>query len=216
MAITRVGSATSTSNTITIPSHAVGDFIVCFAYNEGTTVIPALPTGWRTIYARGVDSQGVRVGYKIAESSSETSGTWTDADAMICAVYRSDVNQRLSVGMANEDGSGGSTSMNYNVISSNLARSNNVWLIAFAGRRATDSSVETAPSSFTNVTSVVGTGLELALHDSNANLASFVGATVAVGGTSCQSRSCVFQLEEVPPVSSSGGAPLIGRGGLVY
>ncbi len=83
MTISIVGSATNLGNTITMPTHAAGHLLLCFAYNDGSSTAVTLPSGWVERYGTAVGGVGyIRVGYKYAQSSSETSGTWTNADQL--------------------------------------------------------------------------------------------------------------------------------------
>ncbi len=83
-----VGSANAASTTITIPTHQAGDLIWILAGRNNATA-PSLPAGWTNLYSGGPGgAQSTRVGYKIAASGSETSGTWTNATGLICVVYR--------------------------------------------------------------------------------------------------------------------------------
>ena len=68
----------------TTPTHAVGDLIVVVAYSfYGTT--PSLPAGWTSAHT---NAAGLRVGYKIATSTADSTGTWTGADELGVGVWR--------------------------------------------------------------------------------------------------------------------------------
>ena len=73
---------------VTIPSHQVGDLIIVWAWIESATN-PTIPAGWTTI-TNTTDGTtcSISMGWKIATSSSETSGTWTNATSTGAAVYR--------------------------------------------------------------------------------------------------------------------------------
>jgi hypothetical protein len=94
--ISIVGSATNLGNTITMPTHAAGDLLVLFAYNDGASTAVTLPTGWveRTGLALGGVGY-IRIGYKYAQSSAETSGTWTNADHIFAISMRGGSNTLL-------------------------------------------------------------------------------------------------------------------------
>lgn len=84
MTISIAGSTSELSSSITtMPTHSAGNLLLCFAYNDGATTAVTLPSGWVDRYFSAVGGAGyVRVGYKYAQSSSETSGTWTNADQL--------------------------------------------------------------------------------------------------------------------------------------
>ena len=68
----------------TTPTHAVGDLLVVVAYSFYNT-IPSLPTGWTSAHT---NADGLRVGYKVATSTADSTGTWTNADELGVGVWR--------------------------------------------------------------------------------------------------------------------------------
>jgi len=94
--ISIVGSATNLGNTITMPTHAAGDLLVLFAYNDGASTAVTLPSGWVERVGLALGGVGyIRVGYKHAQSSAETSGTWTNADHIFAISMRGGSNTLL-------------------------------------------------------------------------------------------------------------------------
>lgn len=87
MAISYINSATASATTVTIPTVAVGDLMLIFAHRT-TTTAPTLPTGWTNVANTSGNSNSMRVGYKFATSTSETSGTWTNATLLEVVIYR--------------------------------------------------------------------------------------------------------------------------------
>lgn len=90
-----VGGGGADADTVTIPAHQAGDMIIIVAGRYNAAIAPSLPAGWTEIISDTVTAggfnYGYRVGYKFAMSSSETSGTWTNAIRMAVAVYRNAV-----------------------------------------------------------------------------------------------------------------------------
>ena len=84
MTISIVGSTSELSNSIsTMPTHSAGNLLLCLAYNDGASTAVTLPSGWVDRYFAAVGGGGyIRVGFKYAQSASETSGTWTNADQL--------------------------------------------------------------------------------------------------------------------------------------
>lgn len=186
MAITRIGSATGT-NSCTLPSHQAGDLILIFAYRDGSATAPSLPAGYWNVTNNGANTNSMRVGYMIADSSSETSGTWTNATSLIAVVYRGARVGSFSVGGA------ASTTVNYPART--LLKSDNTsWVVGAAGHRSVDTNVQNAPSGMTNVNSVLDATDELAVHDTNGTVTSWSSTNVSVGGTSSGWRSAVVEL----------------------
>lgn len=96
MTISIVGSATNLGNTITMPTHAAGDLLVLFAYNDGASTAVTLPTGWVERAGLALGGVGyIRIGYKYAQSNAETSGTWTNADHIFAISMRGGANTLL-------------------------------------------------------------------------------------------------------------------------
>ncbi len=214
MTISRISSATNAGDTITIGTHASGDLILIFAYNDGANTAPSLPTGWLNINNGTGSTSGTRIGYKIAQSSSETSGTWTNADGLIAVVYRSDVG--LVIPTLAGFNAGTSTSVSYTAFGSSFNRENaDQWMIGFGSQRSDTNALETAPTGLTNVTSLTGTGWEMVAHDSNADANSFATASTTVV-TSAAWRTVVFTVYEqtYPTGGGSASARMVNiRGG---
>lgn len=87
MAWSIVSSATGT-NTATLGTHAAGDLIIVFSFRDGSTTAPSLVATWTNIINGGANTCSARAAFKIAASSSETIGTWTNATSLIAIVIR--------------------------------------------------------------------------------------------------------------------------------
>lgn len=68
------------SDTLTMPTHAVGDLIVGIATNDNAATIPTRPAGWTALWSIGAGTSAIAAYYKYAQSTAETFGTWTNAD----------------------------------------------------------------------------------------------------------------------------------------
>ncbi|AKJ72194.1 hypothetical protein TPA4_29 [Tsukamurella phage TPA4] len=71
----------------TLPTHAAGDLILMFS-SRNTSSAATMPGGWIDLGVRTSTVVSIRAAYKIAASSSETSGTWTNSNELSCRVYR--------------------------------------------------------------------------------------------------------------------------------
>jgi hypothetical protein len=209
--ISYISAASAAATSVTLGTHATNDLITIVAFNNTSATTPSLPTGWVSQYTLTA-TIGWRVGYKVAASSSETSGTWTNADGVIALVHRASASA-LVLPATNVSSSGTATNITYGAIGAALDRTNAAdrWMIAFASTRTADSSVETAPSSFTNRTSLLGGSWEIAAHDSNGALGSYGGGTVSAGGTSALFRTLIIQLFETTYTASGGGGVFLPR-----
>jgi len=162
-----------------------------------------VPTPHHINNATGSTS-GTRIGFKVAQSSSETSGTWTNADGLIAVVYRSDVG--LAIPTLAGFNAGTSTSVSYTAFGSSFNRENaDQWMIGFGSQRNDTNALETAPTGLTNVTSLTGTGWEMVAHDSNADANSFATASTTVV-TSAAWRTVVFTVYEQTYPTGGGSA----------
>jgi len=186
MAISYIGSATGTNSIASMPAHQAGDLLLFFAFRDGSTTAPSLPSGYTNKLTKSESGLNVscRVGYKIAASNSETSGTWTSATSLICQVYRG-VDQTTPLGGSssyNTTDAGYDNVIEYRTITmSNTSGSS--WVAGFAGHEETNTSLETAPTGMVNRTNVVDATDEAAGHDTNGGVTSWSTQTVSAGGT---------------------------------
>ncbi len=163
MALKFISAANAQSSSVSMPSHKAGDLIVVYTLNRSST-IPSVASGFTNIYGDGVSNLADRRAYKIATSSSETSGTWTNAEFIIVAVYRG----ASSVWYSDPSGSmsGGPTSqIQYG--SFNTGASNRWWL-----RMGAHSSATNQTSNLIGGTLRSGDATRGLLFDSNTGVAS--------------------------------------------
>jgi len=92
-----IGLTSANATSVSLPSHQTGDLILIMAQDyevnndNAGELIPALPAGYTSIRAgtsNADEDWSWRVGYKFATNNSETSGTWTNAEKVVAAVYR--------------------------------------------------------------------------------------------------------------------------------
>jgi len=97
MAISVEASASAASDSLTLPSHQAGDLLVMLAARATQATITT-PSGWRRFGGRSGGHGHNSLSAKRAESSSETSGTWTGAEGLICAVLRDSDSYAVEMG----------------------------------------------------------------------------------------------------------------------
>ena len=187
--ITYVGAASGTDSA-TLPAHQAGDLILGFAFRDGSTTATTLPTGWVSLSSVGANFTHGRLAYKVAQSSSETTGTWTNATTVVFLVYRGDYDL-TNIQAMDTTATGASTTVNYPAANfwDNLA-----WTVAFAGHRSTNTSLETPPSGLTLRNNTVDATDETAAFDSTALSGVWPSTNVSVGGTSSGWRTFVLRL----------------------
>lgn len=188
MAISYVGGQVGV-NTLTIPTHQVGDLIIAFAYRDGSTTAPTVPSGWTVIGSASGGNQNSSVAcYKIAQSTSETFGTFTNATSVLCHVYRG----AKDVGGENSNG-GQSTTVNYPAVTMQVADGSS-WVVGFAGHRSTNTNLQNPPSGMVLRTPVQDATDEAAGFDTDGGVTGWSSTNVSVGGTSSGWRSRTIEL----------------------
>lgn len=176
-AVSYVGSATGTTSA-TIPAHQEGDLIVGYAFWDGSTAVPTVPDGWNEIKQASGTLVSATVAFKFAEGSSETSGTWTNATSLTVHVYRN----AAGIGAVAVDNGASTTTVSYPALTLDNGGGTS-WVAAFAGITSTDTSLQTAPTGFTNRSTAADATDEIAGHDTNGGVTSYAGGTVSAGGT---------------------------------
>jgi len=164
-----VGANSAATTSVSIPAHQAGDLIIIMAYRRSTT-IPGLPAGWTNITTSSADASAIRLAYKIAESGSETSGTWTNAQTTAVQVFRN----HDGIG-AWDVGSGSGSTLNYPAVNFNVTNGSS-WAAGFGGH-SNATNVEQAPTGMVNYTSA---GTEIAAHNTNGGVSSWSSQNVTV------------------------------------
>ena len=199
MAITRIGQGTGT-NTATLPALQVDDLIVVCAYRDGSATPPTVPAAFSSgvITTGGGSTNSMVVAALEVTTGSEVVGTWTGATSLIAVVYRGV--DLTAPGGSTKFGSS-NTTVNYSGLMVQDATGGNC-LVAFGGHRSTNTAIETPPTGFSLVTSVLDASDELACFE---RFGSPVGynsiGSVVVGGTSSGYRTSVF---EMLPLAGAG------------
>jgi hypothetical protein len=219
-----IGAASAEATSVTLPAHQAGDLILLFAWNGGSLTVPTVPSGWLVIYAIARSTGANRawvLAWKVATSSSETSGTWTNAAIIGTAVYRHSTNY-LVVGGTNVNQDLNSTAFAYPSLpaytngtnTGGKMRSSTSWHVGIAGANLNTQSLETAPSGMSFRNGLAGASAnEIAFHDTGANSSSYAGATVTMSLTTVGAASVVELLDTGIAKSSASFRPVNIRGG---
>ena len=208
MAISRVSSATANTTSVSIGTHAAGDTIIIAGYRDGNNAGPTIPTGWYQLFSGGGNSTGFSVAYKIATSSSETSGTWTSATSLHAIVYRP-ATGKIIVPKYYSGASASSVSVNIaaQVVGTFESGSDDLWLLAFIAQRNSNNSLNTATwTGLTNVSSSTdGSSWQFVANDSNATRTTAWTSTTATVANSAAWQTRLLGLQEVPHPATGGG-----------
>jgi surface protein len=187
-AITYVGAAEG-GTSATLPTHAAGDLILGFAFRSGSTVATTLPSGWTSIATGAANSTYAEIAFKVATSSSETTGTWTNATRVVFLVYRNVEIANITGTTLRSTDTGSSTTVSYNAVS---AWRDLAWTVAFMGHRSTNNSAGT-PTGLT-ARSSTNTSARMLGADSTAITTTWATTTASVGGSSSGWRTFVLRL----------------------
>lgn len=80
---------TATTATFALPTHAVGDLIIIFAFTSSALAVTQPAAGGTVPTWTSIDSAtGLRVSQTVATATNHTSGAWTNANRMIAVVIR--------------------------------------------------------------------------------------------------------------------------------
>lgn len=179
MTVSFVGAASAEATSLTLPAHQAGDLIVMYGRGPaGLPTPPTLPSGWVQIQRFSASSNNVAVCWRIASSSAETSGTWTNAEQLMALVYRHTTNY-LGLGLSAVTNGTITTSITYPALT---AYPTSGWVLGL-GSAKNDSNLNTnfdlPPSGMTNRHSAFGStyAFEVVAHDTNANVASWSSTT---------------------------------------
>ncbi|MDR6826480.1 hypothetical protein J2X48_000716 [Bosea sp. BE271] len=189
------GAANGTT-TATIPSHVSGDLLIAFAFRDGSTTQPTLPAGWTSIRTQAGTTCCGRWAWKRAASSSETSGTWTNASALEIAVYSGVDRVGASASQA-----GTVATVTWPALSMEFGNS---WVLASAGHRSVNTTLETPPTGLTFRDGRVDATAEAAAFDTDGLVTSFGSVARNVGGTA--SGWVAGSVELVPQWGGAAGA----------
>lgn len=216
MTVSFVGSASAEATSVTLPAHQAGDLIVIFAGRTGSTGPPSVPAGWRFAAQSSVSgvappSLGASVGWKIAASSAETSGTWTGASMLLAVVIRDDTNL-LVIGALNKN-VGSSSTVNYAALVTNTGQtvagmrftSSYVLLPVMATSNTSD--IDTPPTASTSkIVSLVGSAaIEMAIHRTNTEVTNWASTNYTANETVRYATWSIEILDTGYAKASAGG-----------
>jgi hypothetical protein len=214
IAFQAANSAEATS--VTIPTHQAGDLLLILTgSNIGST--PTIPSGWNSPIASADSVSPARrllVGWKIATSASETSGTWTGTNLIMAAVYRDSANY-YALGGGNRTNTRNSTSIVYPPISAySIANTptklHNATAVVFGAIYIYENTGigSAAPSGMTNRAVYAGTSTGyLALHDTG-NAVSSWNQTTVTAASSVNTVQISVEMMDTGVEKAGGGSTL--------
>ena len=199
-AISRVGTATNSGNTVTVPAHAKGDLILVWATRGGSATAPSLPSGYSLALTKtqsGGTAESAILGLRIATATNDASGTWTNANEICCHVYRAPSGYTIGIGQSASASSTTSNTVNYPAIT--LADpSGKSWVAGFIGASNTSMTISMPPSGMSNESTVTGASYQADGHDTNGGVTSWPSTNVVTTGTATRTVSCVVEIMLLP------------------
>lgn len=174
MAISRPSSGSGSGDSIALGTHQTDDVIVIWAYRNNSATIPTLPSGYTSITTVGATVHSAILGYKVATSGSETSGTWTNATSVACAVYRGvDTTTPFSHPSGQSDAANATVS--WSGIAPSIDNPGSDWVLTTFGSITDIGNMDThPPTSCTLVTDYSETAAqECTLFDTNTGVSSY-------------------------------------------
>lgn len=177
MAISYVSSASAAAATVAMPSHQAGDLILVFAFVDGSTTNPSLPSGYASVtgLGNGANTCSASVGFKWAQSSSETTGTFTAATGVVVHVYRGVTSVPVFV---RSKGTG--TTITHPALTLSNATGSS-WVVRFCGHRTATNLTTNTPAGFTART---GVATEARGMDTNGGVTTANSVTQSVNASS--------------------------------
>jgi hypothetical protein len=186
-----VAASISSTNSMTLPTHASGNYIFMFAYRDGFNTAPTVPGGWAALTATGLvgsNTNSAVLAYKIAASSGETSGTWTNATGLVCQVISGG-----SIGLGNNPAMRYGTATGNVVVYPGFTLSNTNGrsvILCFGGQRDTTGSFGVSVSGLTQAASGAGSACIVGGHYTTSGVASFSDTNVNIGGSGTSGYAC--------------------------
>lgn len=155
---------TSSASTITLPTHAVGDLIVIYAFVDAPFGIDQPVAGGTVPTWTAIDGSAAtswRTSYTVATATNHTSGTWTNANRMIAVVLKDQ--HTTPIGGHAIDQSTGTTATAPAVTMTNTDASS--VLLHFHGSASVSGGVwASAPAGYTRLAELVTFGIGVCLN----------------------------------------------------
>lgn len=171
MAISFIQANSANSSSATLSSTTARDLIIVFAYNNASTTVPTVPTGYTTITSNTTTATAGVAAYKLSSGGETSTGTWTNATNIVVIVYRN----AFAVGTSGS-GVGNSATITYPTITLKNT-SGTSWVAASAIEKSATAGMNGTTTALvsnrTNQTTVNGL-------DTNGGVTSFAAQTLTV------------------------------------
>lgn len=184
------------STSATLGTHQTGDVFIAWATRDSGSASPSLPAGWTdAITAGGTNSLGYRLGIKVAASSAETSGTWTNATSLSIVHYRPAAGWTPTAGATATVASSTATALSCPALAFQNTNNTSIGLAFYAHRSPDITNLTAAPSGMTHCKTNQDAGDTQAIYRTSSPVSSLSTQTTTFGGTSGTSRWVVLELK---------------------
>ena len=212
MATSFVGATGAEANTLSMPSHQASDLIIGMATRYSSSVIPTLPAGWFYLAERANVNRCAVYGFRLAANSSETFGTWTNAELVAVGVWRDGTNFIVPGAYAGYSQASGTVCRFEDLLvntAANISKQRaSSWVAGFAGSSLNSLAIETPPTGMTNRVSVAGASVgEIAIHDTNGDV-TWATQTVTLGSASAL-QTFTVELWDTGISKAAGGSVIV-------
>ena len=209
MAISLIDSDETTGDSITIPSHQINDTLLFFVYRDNSTGAPTIPADCQVVHQSVMGSFGYLISaYKIATTTSETSGTWTNASHMAVMVFRGGTNCLVLPEVFGST-SATSTSVTWGVQLAGSLRTNqsDLALVGTVAQRNTANNLATAPGAMTNIlTGGNGSSYQIATHWDDNRTTAWASTSITVTNSALYRTQILNLFEQAYTPTGSSGA----------
>lgn len=130
------------ADSLGVPAHQVGDLIVIVAWNSDGSSAPTVPAGFVTARSQSTTPWAFSIGYRIATTTTTTSGTWANATSLAIAVYRG----AIAVGAATGRTGGNTSTLTWDSLTLTNNNWGTSWVAGLASVFNTASGTPNAPS----------------------------------------------------------------------
>lgn len=192
------------TNTATIGTHQIGDYFVAYASRDGSSTAPTVPGGWTTISSGGANALGYALAWKIAASTSETAGTFTNATSLIIVHERTSSGWTPTIGAFANNASGSGVSPAIPALT--LQNTDNTSrVIAFYASVAADiTGLTTPPSGMEYIGQTQDATDTSSAYRTTSTVSSWSSAATSFSGTTGAVRATAV---EIKLTYSTGAAP---------
>lgn len=188
MAVSYVGGSVGTD---ALPAHQVGDLILVFGFRDGSTTAPGTLSGYTGVHASGANTCSMRLQWKIATSTSESSPAMSNASCHVRMVFRG-THPSTPIGNFLQRG-GSNTTVVYDAVT--CSGDGRGAFVGFCGHRSINTALETPPTGMVAGPNHLNATAEAVGHYQLWNRdVDWPETSVAVGGTSSGFRGIVVEL----------------------